>query len=106
VVVHELDLRIGGGYRISMITPEEKAYTVYGRYLEISPPSRLSFTWQWDNEPDSHDSGNSVIRLEFEASPGGCEQVLRHERLPTEQARDSHAKGWTGCLGQLDRYLT
>ena len=47
----EVDLREGGGYRLSMKTDEGDVHTVYGEYREIRPPERLSYTWSWEEGP-------------------------------------------------------
>ena len=47
----EVDLRVGGAVRVVMRDPEKDAeYGGGGLYTEIDPPSRLAFTWLWDDE--------------------------------------------------------
>ena len=42
----------------------------------------------------------------FKGVPYGAstEVVVTHERIPSEAARTSHERGWTGCLDNLVRY--
>jgi uncharacterized protein YndB with AHSA1/START domain len=103
--IHRLDLRKGGHYRVEMKSPDGKVHTVAGAYREIRPPSRLVFTWQWEDKPDRGDAGDTLVTLELFDRYGSTELVLTHERLPSEAERDEHHKGWNGCLDQLKKYL-
>ncbi len=103
----EVDLRVGGSYRIHMKDPSGALHTVGGVYQEIQPPSRLVFTWSW--EPGGPCGGNSddpspetLVTIEFRAISGGTELTLVHERFPTEDLRNKHHEGWTGCLQGLE----
>ena len=46
----KMDVRPGGAWRSTMISPEGKSHTVSGVYREISPPRRLVMTWGWEND--------------------------------------------------------
>ena len=41
----EVDPRVGGKFRITMIEADDKGHEHWGEYLAIEPPSLLSFTW-------------------------------------------------------------
>ncbi|GAA1960161.1 SRPBCC family protein [Agromyces allii] len=47
----EIDARIGGSYRYTMIAPDGSTYPTAGVYREITPPSRLVFTWGSPGDP-------------------------------------------------------
>src|ERR1700743_284278 len=40
----ELDVRVGGGYRLEFGLGETKRMAFFGRYLEVTPPTRLVWT--------------------------------------------------------------
>ena len=40
----ELDVRVGGGYRIVMQPPDGDAFFLAGEFREVEPLSRLSYT--------------------------------------------------------------
>jgi len=101
VTVHELDARIGGRYRIEMRNPERTSF-VGGIYDEVSRPSRLAFSWEWEDKPQH---GRSRVSISFEPSGGGTKLVLVQEKLPTAEAREGHLAGWNGCLERLTRML-
>src|SRR5262249_53162413 len=46
--VAEVDLRVGGRLRLVMRSPTGDEFGGGGEYLEITPPTRLVFTWTWD----------------------------------------------------------
>ncbi|MGH9367504.1 MAG: SRPBCC family protein [Thermoanaerobaculia bacterium] len=102
--VTELDVRPGGRYNIEM-RHEGKVYSVRGIFRVVRPPEKLVFTWQWENEPDRGDAGDTLVTVDLFDRAGRTELVLTHERFPSETLRDEHEKGWTGCLGRLERLL-
>ncbi len=53
----ELDLRVGGGYRIAMQPPEGELFYLSGEFREIDPPRRLAYTFRWeDPDPDDQET--------------------------------------------------
>ncbi len=96
----EVDLRVGGSYRIRMVNPEGQTYNVVGVYHEITSPTKLVYTWQWQ-EPE-HDVGETLVTVEFKDVGGATEIVLVHERMPNEEARNGHEQGWTSCLNRFE----
>ena len=100
-VVH-MDLRPGGTYRLEGRVGE-KPWAIWGTYREVSPPSRLVYTWCWDNDPALGDplGGDTVVRIEFLERGADTEVVVMHEGFATERARAEHNTGWIGCLDRL-----
>jgi len=97
----EIDLRVGGRYRIVMTPAEGEDHDVRGAYREIVPNRKLVYTWAWKSTPERE----SVVTIELRAAGGGTELTLRHEQFADEQARDRHQQGWNGCLASLERFL-
>ena len=101
--VAEVDLRVGGNYRIGMKPPDkDDLYIVGGTYQEIQPPEKLVFTLSWEQGVDV---GETLVTVEFRDLGDSTEVVLSHERFPTEESRDKHAEGWNGCLERLEKIL-
>ena len=96
--VTEVDLRVGGRFRIHMRAPNGSEHRVIGTYREIDPPRRLVYTWTAETDPVVADT---VVTVEFHDRGGKTEVVLRHEGLPNEDKRNRHEAGWTGCLEKL-----
>ena len=98
----ELDLRPGGRYRFVLEEPDGR-HVVVGKYVEISAPERLVFTWKWEHGPQ--DSPETLVTVEFMPKGDGTEMVLTHERFPAADVRDLHNEGWTSSLKCLDEAL-
>lgn len=102
--VAEVDLRVGGRLRIVMRSPDGEEASGSGEYREITPPSRLVFTWTWDR-PDIAE-GTQLIEVDFTELPDGTTSVVMTNRgLADEQARESHRDGWEESFDNLDRAL-
>ena len=102
VAVAELDVRVGGRYRIVFGGPLGADNEVQGTYLEVVPNRRLAFTWSW---PRTTPERESQVIIVFKAVAGGTELDFRHEQFFDEAARDGHNRGWTAAFENLGRYL-
>ncbi|TWP54362.1 SRPBCC domain-containing protein [Lentzea tibetensis] len=95
--VVSVDLRVGGSYRID---GPGAGMAVSGVYREVTPPSRLVFTWQWDNETET-----TLVTVTIVPSATGTELMIRHERFEDDVVRDAHEQGWSDCLDRLPEWL-
>lgn len=102
VPVAEVDLRVGGRYRIVMEAPDGTQHRATGVYQVIDPPSRLAYTWSWETRPAITDT---LVSLEFIERGTATEVVLRHSRLPSDEERTKHEQGWIGCLTKLSNVI-
>jgi len=102
VSLAELDLRLGGRYRIVFGGPQGDAHEVQGVYREVVPNRRLVFTWTW---PRSTPERESLVTITLRAIAGGTELVFRHERHFDEAVRDNHVRGWTESFVKLEQWL-
>lgn len=100
----EIDLRVGGRYRIVMQSPQGPAFTLSGVYQEVSPPHRLVYSWTWGGTM-SDDGVESLVTVEFRAAGRETELVIVHERVP-EPSQADHRKGWDGCLDRLEPLMS
>ncbi len=47
--IAEVDLRVGGRYRLGMRAPDKDVdYVVIGTYRKVQQPARLVYTWTWE----------------------------------------------------------
>jgi uncharacterized protein YndB with AHSA1/START domain len=102
VSLAELDVRVGGRFRIVFGGADGRAHEVQGIYKEVVPNRRLVFTWTW---PNSTPERESLVTITFRAAAGGTELDFRHGQLFDETVRDNHRRGWTESLAKLDDYL-
>ena len=98
-----MDLRAGGTWHTVMRSPEGKDHIVSGVYREIIPPERLVFTWGW--EEDGARGHETLVTIELLEAPGGTRLELTHEVFETEEQRDRHRHGWSGCFDCLEQAL-
>lgn len=88
-----VDLRVGGSYL--------NADGDCGKYLEINPPTQLTFTW--DNP--EHCPG-SILTLTFDdAAPGQVLVKLLHHDLKSEDEVNHMREGWEWALTNLKLFL-
>jgi uncharacterized protein YndB with AHSA1/START domain len=94
-VVAELEPEPGGRYRVSI---NDKAVAT-GKYVEVTPFSRVVFTWGWEGHPIVP-PGASTVEVTLE--PDGEETIVRlvHRDLPAEEVAN-HADGWDHYLPRL-----
>ena len=96
----EMDVRTGGGYRITFGHDAAEAMAFFGRYIEVSPPSRLV----WTND----EGGGAVTTVTFEEKDGGTLLVLQ-ELYPSMEALDESFVGMEDAMPeqfeQLDELL-
>lgn len=94
----EMDVRVGGRYRLNF----GEGADFFGRYLEVTPPSRLS----WTNEEGGEDG--SVTTVTFEEKNGRTHVVVS-ERYPSKEALDAAGTGAAEAMRetfvQLDELL-
>ena len=82
----EVDLRVGGAYRIQMKAPDGQMHTVGGIYREVVQPQKLQFTWAWEAGGGCGDSGpeesrETLVTVQFQAQGASTEVTLIHEQF-------------------------
>ena len=103
VSLANLDVRVGGRYRIVFGGPDGKAHEVQGIYREVVPHSKLVFTWTW---PNSTPERESVITIELRGAGRNTEFIFRQEQFFDATVRDNHHNGWTESFLKLEDFLT
>ena len=100
----EVDLRIGGGYRIEMQPPERDAFYLSGEFREVDPPARLVYTFRWE-DPDPDDQ-ETVVTLSFRDLGGSTELVASQGTFAVERRLALHEEGWTDALDRLQELMS
>jgi len=98
----ELDLRVGGRFRIVFGGADGNAHEAQGVYREIVPNRRLVFTWTWPRTTPERESLVTILLTEV---GGGTEMLFRHEQLFDDKVRDDHRRGWSETFDKLARLL-
>ncbi|HEX3887300.1 MAG TPA: SRPBCC family protein [Phenylobacterium sp.] len=99
----ETDVRTGGSYRFVLgHAGSEQSMAFFGRYIEVTPPSRLV----WTNDEEH----GAVTTVTFEEKDGKT-RVVVHDLYPSKEALDgaiaSESTGaWPEQFEALDDLLT
>jgi uncharacterized protein YndB with AHSA1/START domain len=98
----EMDVRVGGKYRL-VFGYEGSTFDFFGRYLEVTPPSRLV----WTN--DEGDGGETITTVTFEETDARTLLVV-HDLYPSKEALDGaiasgSTSGMPEALAQLDELV-
>ena len=101
-----VDAREGGTYRVHMRGMESgRLNELFGTYTEITPPTRLAFTWQFVRQ-GGEVSPESIVHVDFVPVDGSRTEVrLTHALLPSEDDRRGVKRGWGSSLEKLDALL-
>jgi uncharacterized protein YndB with AHSA1/START domain len=99
----ELDVRVGGTYRLVFSHNGSEPMAFFGRYIEVTPHSRLV----WTN--DEGDDEGAVTTATFEEKAGTTLLVM-HDLYPSKEALDAaiasgSTSGFSETFDQLDELL-
>jgi uncharacterized protein YndB with AHSA1/START domain len=101
LTVCDSDFRVGGTWRRCMTTPTGHEHWIWGHYLEIDQPQRLSFTYV-----NAADGFETVVTLAFlEAGRDRTRMLFRQTPFISLKERDGHGRGWNSSLDLLARYV-
>jgi uncharacterized protein YndB with AHSA1/START domain len=104
LAVAEVDLRVGGKYRIGLTSTENASrHEVTGTFREISAPERLVYTWNTENSGSK--SEESLVTVEFLERGAATKVLLRHDHLEAKDSRQNTYNGWLLVLDGLSRLL-
>jgi uncharacterized protein YndB with AHSA1/START domain len=98
----EMDVRVGGKYRLVFGEDASSTDAFFGTYVEVKPYSRLA----WTN--DEGGEGGPVTTVTFDEKGGKTLLVMR-ELYPSKEALDAAGTGAADAMGetfeQLDQLL-
>jgi uncharacterized protein YndB with AHSA1/START domain len=97
----EMDVRVGGRYRLEFGHDASKPMAFFGRYVEVTPHARLV----WTNE----ESADAVVTTVTFEDKGDKTVLVLHELYPSKEALDEAIAGMEGGMPeqfeQLDELL-
>ncbi len=104
-VACDVDLRVGGSWRIVHRAPDGAEFAFHGKLLELDPPRRRVGTWVYEGAPEYE----AVETLELEPVAGGTllTSTMVH---PSVEVRDMHVangmeEGIVDSYRRLDELL-
>ncbi len=104
----EADVRVGGGYRLVFGVDASKTMAFFGKYIEVTPHSRIV----WTNDESGEDGAVTTVTLE---EKGGKTLLVLHELYPSKEALDAalasggttgwarRSSNWTRCSSRWAR---
>ncbi len=96
IVSCEMDVRVGGGYRLELRHPSAPApMPFFGRYLEVTPNARLV----WTNDESA---SGPITTVTFEEVAGKTRVVLR-DLFPSKEALEESRGAEAGLPEQFDQ---
>jgi uncharacterized protein YndB with AHSA1/START domain len=96
IVSCEMDVRVGGGYRLEIRHPSAPApMPFFGKYLEVTPNARL--VWTNDESPNG-----PITTVTFEEIAGKTRVVL-HDLFPSKEAFEESRGAEDGLPEQFDQ---
>ena len=97
--IAEVDLRVGGQYRLGLQPPGREPFFETGEYREIVENERLVYTCALTGDGDvGHDE--TLVVVEFKAR-GDETDVVITQGYATVADRDVHGRGWSMFLERL-----
>jgi uncharacterized protein YndB with AHSA1/START domain len=95
-IAAEVDLRVGGGYRLGNELADGRVLWIAGTFEQVERPTKLVYSWQIGSEPASR------VTVQFAPiTDDRTEVIVVHERIEDATTRDDHQRGWVGCLDSL-----
>jgi uncharacterized protein YndB with AHSA1/START domain len=97
--VHEIDAKVGGGYKMSFTNfGTGHTHSFGGKYLELVPNEKLSYTDAFD---DPNLPGTMLTTVTFKQVMCGTELNVVQEGIPAEIPAEMCYLGWQESLVQL-----
>jgi uncharacterized protein YndB with AHSA1/START domain len=97
--VHEMNARVGGGYRMSFTNfSTRKSHSFGGRYVELKPEERIRYTDRFD---DPALPGEMQVTVALRKVDCGTELQIVQEGLPPVIPLESCYLGWQESLSLL-----
>lgn len=101
--IHEIDVRVGGGYRMSFTNfGSGNSHSFRVEYLELVPNERIRHTDRFD---DANLPGEIVVTIELETVSCGTDISIVQEGIPAAIPVEMCYLGWQESLEQLARLV-
>ena len=112
--VHSFDLRVGGGYQMSLYYPSSEATTpgktaekedrYTARFVELVPATRIVEAITFDSD-DAAFVGEMTMAVTFEAADGGTTVSIAFKNIPLGIRPEDNEAGTQSSLEKLARYV-
>lgn len=91
-----IDLAVGGKYRIAFMDSDGSNHAASGEFIEIIPFAKLLYTWEWESE-----AGHiSNVQVEFIEKQEKTLLVFTHFNLSPESMH-KYLEGWNKAFDKI-----
>jgi len=80
----EVELRVGGSYRLGNRFPDGRVVWIVGAFEAVEPPNKLIYSWRLEPGPERFER----VTVRFEPRDAATEVIVIHERIASRAARD------------------
>jgi uncharacterized protein YndB with AHSA1/START domain len=106
----EIDLRVGGKWRVVMRGDDGREHAFGGEYLELAAPERITQTWRWEGAPEASsiermrliDLGDRTL-VEAVAEHTSLQNLRMHVEHGMEQGANETYERLDTLLGDIER---
>lgn len=96
----DIDLTIGGKFRIQFSDSDTSVHTARGQYLNIDECVNLKMTWEWESELNQV----SELNVEFISMHDKTKIILTHSNLVFDSIHN-YELGWNGAFNKIDNKI-
>ena len=96
----DIDLTIGGKFRIQFSDSDTSVHIARGEYLNIDKFKNLKMTWEWESEPNQI----SELNVDFISMNDKTKIILTHSNLVFETVHN-YEIGWRGAFDKIDNKI-
>jgi uncharacterized protein YndB with AHSA1/START domain len=94
----------GGDWRIRMKGHDGTDYIAFGAYQIVEPMGRIVFSHRWERADGSF-SPETLVTVTLEEVGGETQMTFQQVGFESEEVRDMHVEGWSGCFDILAERL-
>ena len=91
-----VDVKPGGMHRVVI----RDGVVMRGEYLEVTPPTRLVYTFGWEGDGQVIGAGSTTVSYDLVPDGDGTMLTMTHTGLP-EDAVEQHTMGWDHYMARL-----
>jgi uncharacterized protein YndB with AHSA1/START domain len=96
VLSADIDLSVGGKYKISFQDSDGRVHTAFGGYVEIIEFSKLHYTWEWESEAGYV----SEVTVEFVPQEEKTSLRFTHANL-NPNSLHGYLNGWNSTMDKI-----
>ena len=101
--IHEIDVRVGGGYRMSFTNfSTGSSHTFNVKFTELTPGKRIRQTDRFD---DKNLPGEMLVSVDFASVACGTDLTIVQEGIPSVIPVEMCYLGWQESLEMLTRLV-